>query len=315
MTRHGSATRPAVGGDRELLRPVAFVFGAGMARAAAQTGMIRAATAAGLTPDIVVGSSWGAVSASAMASLGSEAVPKLGDFWQSLAEDKAWTSRFRGVIRALTPKRSEGSAEILREHLSNLLGDGRLDDAKPRACCVATDLVSGLAVELSTGMAVDAVMAAAAVPLLLPPVVCGGQVLVDGGIVAPAPVRQAMALGARTVVLLDVGAIDISVERAGELKWYEIGITAYSDMLRSQTGAELAHVARTVPVIVFSAPAGELLNFREAPALIDVGSTAVTERLPELHWPIAGSGIYGTPQGMEEDERLTPFVRRPRVAN
>lgn len=274
-------------------RPLAFVLGAGMARAAAQVGMIDSLVERGIRPDLVVGSSWGSVNAAALSMGIDQGVAGLRQFWLDLAADRAWTSRFRGVIRALTPKRSERSADLLREHLTSLLGESKLDDAPVRACCVATDLVGGVAVELSTGRAIDAVMASAAVPLLLPPVVSGDQILADGGIVAPAPLRQAVALGARSVVLLDVGACGMAVDRAQSLRWYEAGIAAYSDLLRSQADAESALIAERVPVVVISIPPGELMNFREADSAMKAGREAGVKLLDALSKGVDAPGLYG----------------------
>ncbi len=297
------------GGITDWPRPLAFVFGAGIARAAAQVGMLEVLFECGIQPDLVVGSSWGAVNAAAVAtavdSAGSEAPARLRAFWLNLATDRSWTSRFRGVIRAVTPGRSEGSAEILREHLESLLADARLDDAPVRVCCVATDLVAGRAVELGTGSAVDAVIASAAVPLLLPTVTSGGQILADGGVVAPAPLRQAVALGARSVVHLDVGACGMTVEQAGDLRWYEVGIAAYSGLLHSRAEAEVSMIAERVPVATITIPAGDLMNFREAADLMATGRQAAERAISRLPDGVPAPGLYGLPKG-EDPEPTQP---------
>lgn len=300
------------GGIGDWPRPLAFVFGAGIARAAAQVGMLEVLFERNVRPDLVVGSSWGAINAAAVATAaegaGSDALTRLRSFWLDLASDRAWTSRFRGVIRAVTPGRSEGSAEILREYLQSLLADARLENAPVRVCCVATDLVAGRAVELGTGSAVDAVIASAAVPLLLPTVVSGGQILADGGVVAPAPLRQAVALGARSVVHLDVGACGMTVEQAGDLRWYEVGIAAYSGLLHSRAEAEVSLIAERVPVATITIPAGDLMNFREAADLMTTGRQAAEQGIARLPDGVPAPGLYGLPK-VEDPEPGPPAGR------
>lgn len=288
----------------KLPRPTALVFSAGVARSAAEVGMLQVLLDSGVEPDLVVGSSFGAVNAAAVAVDPDNCVAKLTAFWAALAADKAWSSRLRGVWRAVTAKQPVRAGELLREHLDELLGTGVLAGGRTSGCCVTTDLVSGLARELDSGLAVDAAMAAAAVPLLLPAVVAGGQVLVDGGVVAAAPIGAAVDRGAKSVILLDVGASSQPVSSIADMRWYEIGLLAYAHVIRGQTAAALIKAVEAVPVVVISTDSGDVIDFKGTADLIGQGATSAKRRIAALPQQIGKRGLYGLPTGMERDRRL-----------
>lgn len=320
-------------GDRamKLPGPTAIVFSAGVARSAAEVGMLEVALQAGVKPDLVVGSSFGAVNAAAVAVDPAECVRKLTVFWGALAADKAWTSRLRGVWRAVTAKQPVRAGELLRAHLEALLGEATLDGGPTRGCCVATDLITGLAREFDTGSAVEAALAAAAVPLLLPAVVSlaadggrvgnsalpdaqigvtkGIEVLVDGGVVAGAPIQAALDRGAKSVVLLDVGASSQTVESIAAMRWYEVGLLAYAHVIRGQTASALLQAANQIPVVVLSDDSGDLIDFKATADLIKRGRVVAKRRLSSLPQRVSRPGIYGMPVGMQRDRRLIPLVR------
>lgn len=94
-----------------------------------------------------------------------------------------------------------GLRRLLRDHLRF----DRLEDAVVPLHVVATDIRSGEDVLLSTGDAVDAILASAAIPGVLPPVAVDGRTLVDGGVVNNAPISHALDLGAETIWVLATG--------------------------------------------------------------------------------------------------------------
>ncbi len=296
------------GGGVKLPRPTAVVFSAGVARSAAEVGMFDMAIKSGVKPDLVVGSSFGAINAAAVAVDPTRCVANLTDFWAALAADKAWTSRLRGVWRAVTSKQPVRAGELLRGHLNEMLGEGTLDGGPTRGCCVATDLVTGLASEIDSGSAADAAMAAAAVPLLLPAVINADQVLVDGGVVAAAPIEAALDRGAKSVVLLDVGASAQSVASIAAMRWYEVGLLAYAHVIRGQTASALVKAAASVPVVVISNDSGDLIDFKATGEMIKHGRASSKRRFAALPTRISRPGLYGIPTGMEHDHRLLELV-------
>src|SRR5262249_23538331 len=93
----------------------------------------------------------------------------------------------------------------LRRMLTDQLGFARLEDAPIPFHVVATDLLSGTDVLLSSGDAVDAIAASAAIPGVFPPVKVNGRDLMDGGVVNNTPLSHAVALGADRVWVLPTG--------------------------------------------------------------------------------------------------------------
>jgi NTE family protein len=161
---------------------VAFVFEGGGSLAATQIGMLRALTEARPRPDLVIGTSAGAINAVAFAADPTAGgVAQLEALWLSL--------RRRDLLR-------------LRALLQNHFADGRLENGRFPAHVVTTDLASGAAHLISAGPAVEALLASAAIPGLFPPVTIDGRRLVDGAVAANTPVRQAEDLGATDIYVL-----------------------------------------------------------------------------------------------------------------
>ncbi|ABL81594.1 MULTISPECIES: patatin-like phospholipase family protein [unclassified Nocardioides] len=182
----------------------AFVLSGGANLGAAQVGMLAALDEAGVIADLVVGSSVGAVNGAWVAGHGDLAA--LGDVWRSLRRADVFPARpldgllgFVGMSDHLVSDR--GLRRLLRAHLRF----DRLEDAAVPLHVVATDIRSGEDVLLSTGDAVDAILASAAIPGVLPPVAVDGRTLVDGGVVNNAPISHALDLGAGTIWVLATG--------------------------------------------------------------------------------------------------------------
>ncbi|MET8450136.1 patatin-like phospholipase family protein [Streptomyces sp. NPDC005209] len=183
---------------------VAFVLQGGGSLCAPQVGMLRALTQAGIRPDLVVGSSAGALNGAAFAadpSIGG--IDRLEALWMRLKRRHVAPLSLRTLARAALG-RSEAavSSEALRQVLRSAVAVGRLEEAAVSMHAVATDFETGAAVVLSTGAAVPALLASAAFPGLYAPVRVGGQRLIDGGVSADLPVLQAEGLGATTIYVL-----------------------------------------------------------------------------------------------------------------
>jgi NTE family protein len=185
----------------------AFVLSGGASLGAVQVGMLQALSEAGIVPDLIVGTSVGAVNGGWIASRPDpQGVAALGRLWRSLSREAVFPTRpmlgllgFLGRRPNLVPDR--GLRGLLSEHVDF----ERLEHAPIPLHVVATDVLSGIDVALSTGPAVDAIMASAAIPAVFPPVVIGGRPLVDGGVVNNTPVSHAVALGADVVWVLPTG--------------------------------------------------------------------------------------------------------------
>jgi NTE family protein len=185
----------------------AFVLSGGGSLGSIQVGMLLALAEAEITPDIIVGTSVGAMNGGWVASRPDAAgIGALADLWRSLTRSQVFpTSLTAGLLGFLGQRRNLVPGTGVRRLLKHHLGFQRLEDAPIPLHVVATDVLSGQDVLLSTGDAVDAIAASAAIPAVLPPVRINGRDLMDGGVVNNTPLSHAIALGATTVWVLPTG--------------------------------------------------------------------------------------------------------------
>jgi NTE family protein len=189
----------------------AFVLGGGGVLGAAEVGMLKALFEAGVTPDLVVGTSVGALNGALVAAHPEPAVvDRLMDLWASAAAgrevygDRA-VRQVRRVIATGTHLYSSGP---LRKRLQEELGDLTFEELPvPFECCAAS-IERAAEHWFTSGRVVDAVMASAAVPGLLEPAEVDGEHFLDGGIVNSIPVGRAVAGGAQRVFVLQVGRVE-----------------------------------------------------------------------------------------------------------
>lgn len=186
----------------------AFVLTGGGSLGVVQAGMLAALHDHGIEPDLLVGTSAGALNAAHLAGAGTtgDRIASLELLWQQVrrrdmfvAQPRRWLAATIGTAPSLF------TDAPLRALVERHLGFDRLEDARLPVHVVATDLVTGVGVALSEGPAVSAVLASAAVPGLLPPVRRQGRTLVDGGVGEFDALRHAEAWGAQDIYLLPAG--------------------------------------------------------------------------------------------------------------
>ncbi|HET7383935.1 MAG TPA: patatin-like phospholipase family protein [Pseudolabrys sp.] len=175
-----------------------LALGGGAARGFAHIGVMRTLLAHGIVPDVIVGTSIGAVVGGCYAA-------KEMDNLESWAR----TLTVRGVLSYLDISLS-GSGLISGGHLANQLESGlkdsRIDDLPIRFAAIATEFSTGHEIWLTRGRLSNALRASYALPGIFPPVLIGGRWLVDGALVNPVPVSAARALGARLVIAVNLNA-------------------------------------------------------------------------------------------------------------
>jgi NTE family protein len=183
---------------------VAFVLAGGGSLAATHVGMLRALTDSGIQPDLVVGTSAGAINAFQFAADPTDdGLDRLRQLWRGLRRKDVFPINARDIVAGLIGKRDGFvSPDRLRAFLLDQVGDVRLEDAKIPVHIVATDLAEGEPVVLSAGPAVPALLASAAMPGVFPPVTLDGRSLIDGAVTADTPIRQAESLGATEIYVL-----------------------------------------------------------------------------------------------------------------
>ena len=185
----------------------AFVLSGGASHGAIQVGMLQALAERRVRPDLVFGASVGAVNAAWVA--GDPDLARLDDLaevWVSLRTRDVFPLRpMRGLLGFLGRRNSLFPADSLRAIVRRNLRFERLEDAPIPLCVVATEVTSGREVSLDRGDALDAIIASASIPGVLPPVEIDGQTLMDGGIVDNTPISNAVAAGASRIYVLPTG--------------------------------------------------------------------------------------------------------------
>lgn len=195
--------------------PVAFVLGGGGVRGAVQIGMLRALLECGIRPDLVVGTSIGAINGALVASDPTPAVVgRLLDAWTSPEANAVYgDTLFAQFSRLVRTKTHLNSPAPLRHLLERALGaDTRFEDLPVRLRVVAASIERSAEHVFETGPLIEAVLASASVPGLLPPTRIGDEHFIDGGIVNSIPISHAVDVGARTVYVLQVGRIEAPLE-------------------------------------------------------------------------------------------------------
>jgi NTE family protein len=185
----------------------AFVLSGGASLGAVQVGMLLALAEVQITPDLIIGTSVGALNGGWVASGPDVArIEALADVWRSLSRNEVFPTRpILGLLGFLGQRRYLVPDTGLRRLLSQHLGFSRLQDAPIPLHVVATDVLTGQDVLLSSGDAIDAIVASAAIPAVFPPVNIDGRDLIDGGVVNNNPLSHAVALGADRAWILPTG--------------------------------------------------------------------------------------------------------------
>ena len=199
-----STAGPAAG--RVAWQPrTAFVLSGGAALGAMQAGMVHALYERGIAPDLLIGTSAGALNAAFLASRPAAVATaeELAAIWRELHRSDILPLRPATLLGGLAGRHDHLIPDrALRRLAVRYLQFERLEQAAIPLYLVAFDLLAGSEVRLSDGPLVDAVLAAAAIPGVLPPVRWRGRLLVDGGIADNTPVSHAVALGARRIYVL-----------------------------------------------------------------------------------------------------------------
>jgi NTE family protein len=168
--------------------------------------MLRALAAHGVTADMVVGSSVGAMNAAYYASNPTpEGIEKLAAIWRSLRRNDVIAITWRTLFGFIRRRDFVFSSEGLRHLIETHIPYRNLEDARIPLHVVATDLLSGGTVVLSKGPLARAIIASTAIPAAFAPVSFERMYLADGAITCNTPIRVAVTRGARRLIVLPTG--------------------------------------------------------------------------------------------------------------
>jgi len=293
--RRGGVTTMQIHQASSLPRPIAFVLSGGASLGAVQVGMLSVLHEMGVQPDLLVGTSVGALNAAFIGSgFTGDRIEALARLWGSLTTARVFTGvGLRSTVRALSGSGAFASFKGLDSLLRAHTPERHEDLAIPTAVC-ATDLRDGTSIVLRSGDLRSNVKASAAIPMVFPSVVVAGRTLVDGGISANVPLAAARALGARTFVVLDAGypcaLPEVPRNPVGQV------IHLMLLMLRHQSQSLVETLGTEHMVLYLPSPCPVRVSphdFSHGAALIDAGRDTARHFFASAS--LSGPGVHGHP--------------------
>lgn len=212
--------------------------------------MARALLEAGVTPDVVCGTSVGAINGAALAADPTpDGARRLSELWDALAErgvlDGSVIRRMAEVVRRRTSLHGNGA---LRRLLQERLPAHTFEELVVPFECVAASIERARECWFHTGDLIEPVLASCALPGVFPPVRIGDEHFYDGGLVNSIPLEQAVKRGADTVWVLHVGRLEEALAPPRFL--WEVGFTAFEISRRHRFHSDLERVGPGVVVHV-----------------------------------------------------------------
>jgi NTE family protein len=187
---------------------IAFVMAGGASLGAIEAGMLRALYERDIVPDLLVGTSAGALNAAFVASRPQTpaTADALAEVWHGLRRGEVFPlNPLTGLLGFIGSRDHLVPSSGLRRLIGRYLEVERLEEMSVPLHVVAVDVVSGEERRLSKGPALDAVLASAAIPGIFAPVSWEGRELMDGGVANNTPISHAVELGARKIYVLPTG--------------------------------------------------------------------------------------------------------------
>jgi len=269
----------ALGGIR-----IGFAMGSGAAYGYTMIGMLRSMERAGIYPDVVAGTSIGALIGSFYAA--GKNPDELEEIAKSITKQKLWT-----LADVTFPWQGLVLGRQVLGFLKEILGDITFEELRLPFACVATDIVTGEEVVLWDGKVAEAVRASLSLPFFFQPFFHKGRYLVDGGLVNPVPTRVAASMGANVLISVNLTAKPsmkkmpgIRSRRHSSSYWkgpniFEVLLkTIYTMQFEvAQARSEIAHVVLAPDTSKFT-----WSEFHRAPDLIKIGEELMEENLPKI---------------------------------
>lgn len=261
---------PEVAAPQPALK-IALALGGGAARGFAHIGVIKALEAQGISPDIIVGTSAGSVVGALYAAgyNGFELQQLSMQMEESQVSD--WSMPNRGVIKG----------DALQDFINNAVKYRTLEKMKKTLAVVATDLHSGEMIIFRSGNTGMAVRASSSVPGIFQPVAINGKEYVDGGLVAPVPVRVARSLGADFVIAVDISDKPIYNKTESSI---DVLLQTFNIMGQSISRFELPEADIVIRPLT---PGISGTDFKDKHMAVLQGEKAVAAILPELKEKLA----------------------------
>jgi NTE family protein len=218
---------------------LAVVLGGGGILGGHEVGMLRALADRGLRPDVVLGTSVGAINGAFFAADPTAAgVARLSELWLEMnRSERSPGSMLRRVTTLARSGTHLQSIDEVRERLISVLPVQRVEQLAVRFQCVAASIERAAEHWFDAGPLADVILASCSVPGILPPVRIGDEHFIDGGIVNSIPVGRAVALGASKIYVLQVGRLEQPL-RPPRWPW-EVGLVAFEVARRHRFAHDL----------------------------------------------------------------------------
>ena len=277
-----------------MKKRLAFVLGGGGARGAMQVGALRALFEAGLKPDLLVGTSIGAVNAAGLALWGVNlaGVEALEHLYQRMQDSKLLDPRlFQFAWNAVSKQPNHigsrsAQAFMIAEGITPEIRFSQIQSV--RLATVAADLHTGKSIIYGMDLdqsVMEGVLASIAIPPWFAPIEKAGQYIVDGGALSNLPIEPAIKLGATEIIALDLHDMDIYGDSSKAIDPFLPKLA--SAITQRQLGLEMElALARGIPVryvSLRSSPAVPLWDFTTHRALFKVGYNAMKNEMSG--WP------------------------------
>src|ERR1700682_1354637 len=231
----------------------AFVLSGGGSLGAVQVGMLQALTEGGILPDLLIGTSVGAVNAAWIGGCPDhQGALRLGEIWRGLRRQdifplSPWSSA-RGLLGRSNHVISNAS---LRVGLARHMQYERLEQAAVPVHVIATELKTGRSVLMSSGPAVPALLASTAIPGVFPPGIIGRREFIDGGVANHTPIAAAVEPGAERIFVLPVGYPWLRQEPTNALG---MALFALARFVEQMLDAEVLYYKHTADIRVLPTP-------------------------------------------------------------
>ena len=280
----------------DLPRPVGYVLGGGGSLGAVQVGMLQALSEHDIAPGVVAGTSVGSLNGAVVAMDPKSAANRLSHLWARITRERVFPGGLLAQVRTFQHTKthlfpSTGLTAVVTDFMG---ADVTFADLALPFAAVAMDIATARPHVLRAGPLRPALLASAAIPGIFPPVQLGSLLLYDGGLVANVPMRQALVMGARSLVVLDCnfpGHIPGPPATIAEVLFYTATVT-----MRTQAVLDAPLAAAEVPVIYLHGPEPHPvspLDFRQTGLLIETSYEAARAFLADLD--VTGPGLYGSP--------------------
>jgi NTE family protein len=236
--------------------PIGLVLSGGASLGALQVGMLQALYERGIEPDLLVGTSAGALNAAFVASRPQTVATakELGRVWCGLQREDIFPVSMSALVGGVCGRRDHLVPDRgLRRLVRRYIEFDDLADATIPLHLVAFDLLEGREVLLCDGPAVDAVAASASIPGVFPPVEVAGRQLIDGGVVNNTPISHAVELGAERIYVLPTQDPWRRPERAAKGA-LDAAVYGLNLLIGSRLKSDIARYSRAAELILLPAP-------------------------------------------------------------